>query len=332
MFSYRSIFKKALEVVWENKYLWFFGFFASFLVGGGYLRMAFGRIDASFAQKSFFMGWSKLISSDLLGLGVLRDIGSAFEQAPAASFFALVFLLILFILTAFFIWLAVVSHIALINNSAKAIQKDKKSDVKEGIEAGMSNFWPVLGIVLASRLFCAFLAAFIGLPLIFIQYNSGLAFNTLYLLMFLVFLPVALAIGFIARYASAYVVIKGKKFIEALEKAWKLFIDNWLVSIEAAALIFIVNLGLSFLIVLFVLVLGVPYLAFAYAISLLLASVAAPFAIFAPAMSAGIVIATVLMVVLGSALTVFRISSWTGVFLKLDDKHPSLSKIMRIFG
>ncbi len=327
MFSYRSTLKKAFEVIWNHKYLWFFGLFATFLANGSHFRLAFGRIDQALFKESFLLNFGRIFDPV-----IFVNFGNAFKHDPMAAFSALVFLLILLVLFSFFVWLVVVSEIGLINNSATIIKKNKKTTLKEGVEAGISNFWPVFGIGLIGRAFVCFLLLFISLPLVFMDYGSGPAFNTLYILLFLAFLPVALIVSFMVKYASAYVILRGKKFIEAIEASWSLFLKNWLVSIEAAFIILFIQLIASLGVFLAVLVLAIPYLFIAYILTSLLSSLIIPAVTFTLMISIGIVLAVFLVVILGAALTSFRTVAWTNIFLELDSKHPTLSKLIRWFG
>lgn len=332
MFSYRAVLKKAFEVVWGHKYLWFFGFFATFLATGGHFNLAFGKVHQALFQERVLFDFAKVFDAKFISTDILINFGSAFQKDPTSAFTAMVFLLVFLVLIAFFCWLVVVSEISLINNSAITIKKNKKTTIKEGVDAGIANFWSVLGVNLMGKLFVLFLLAFVSLPLIFLSHQSNPVQDLLYMLLFLVFLPIALIISFIVRYASSYMVLRKKKFVEAMENAWNLFLNNWVVSIESAFIILFINAVVCLGVFLLVLILATPYLLLSYILAAFLASIIMPAATFSLMLSIGIVLAVFLVVIIGSALTSFRTIAWTNVFLELDSKHPTLSKLVRIFG
>ncbi|MBD3248385.1 hypothetical protein GF382_03820, partial [Candidatus Falkowbacteria bacterium] len=204
MFSYRKILKNSAGVVLKHKYLWFFGLFATFLNINGHYGMAFGKLEEGFLKSNFFVSFLGILNSGFSLKNVFANFGVAFRADPMTAFSSLVFLLIIFVLFLFFVWMVFVSEIALIKNSALII-KNKKTSIKEGVNAGMAHFWPVVGVNLIGKTFACFLVVFVGLPLFFIGPESSMAISILYFILFIIFLPIALIINFIIKYASAYI-------------------------------------------------------------------------------------------------------------------------------
>ena len=67
----------------------------------------------------------------------------------------------------------------------------------------------------------------------------------LFVFLFLIFVPVVVIISFVAKYAICYVVIKGYSLKKALAKAWKLFLDNWIISLEMSLTLLLLSFGVS---------------------------------------------------------------------------------------
>jgi hypothetical protein len=99
------------------------------------------------------------------------------------------------------------------------------------------------------------------LPLFFLSADNNAPINDLYwIITFIIFIPIAFIISFLAKYALSYVVLKKERLWSSLEKGWQLFIRNWLISLEMAFLIFAITIlvGLALFVVAFII--SVPFL------------------------------------------------------------------------
>jgi hypothetical protein len=165
----------------------------------------------------------------------------------------------------------------------------------------------------------------VSLPIILTAARpESAAANLFYVIAFIIFIPVALALSFIAKYAIAYIVIKGHGFMEAVKAGWQLFIKNWLVSVEMAFILFFINFFVGLLLVLTILTLTIPLLFLALA-AYKLTSLAGLWIVAVLALTMLLAI-----IILGGAmLATFQISSWTGLFIELTGKG-GISKIIRL--
>lgn len=324
MFLYRNILKKSLALTWRHKYLWFFGLFASLLSGAGRYNMSFSRMSKDWSS-NYFANFARLVRTGVLNGDILSNIGLLFRQDPISTTIYLVFSLIIVVLSLFLLWLVIVSQIGLINNSAKIIKnnKKKKTTIKEGVEAGTKSFWPVLGLNLVINTLICFLAILIGLPLIFITIRSGGGIELLYFILFIIFIPIALILSFLLKYAICFIVIRGRSFINSIGDAWRLFVKNWLISIEMAFILFFIDILFVMVLGLVVLVLAIPYLFIAFGLSSLIS-----LNLFWVMFVLGIVLAIFLVIVAGSMLTCFKLVAWTDLFINLTGRG-GLSKIIR---
>ena len=317
---YRNILKQSWALTWRNKYLWWFGIFAALLGNGGEFEILFNNTGGDPAQ-SLFPAWQRIMSTGIFSGHTLTNIGNLFRNDTLNMIFVLVVCLIALAIGLFLIWLVIVSQAAIVNNSA-AVIKQKKHALKDGLDSGILNFWPVLALNIIIKAAIYVLLVVISLPVIFYQGN----FNAVlfYIIALIIVLPVAIVLSFIMKYAVAYVVINKSKVIPAIQKGFRLFKKNWLISFEMAIILFFINLLVGLAIVLAILVLAVPFLflglIFYYSFSLV-GSWLIAFLAFASFLF--IVVAT------GAALAVFQISSWTGLFLELEKKSGA-SKLVRM--
>ena len=125
--------------------------------------------------------------------------------------------------------------------------------------------------------------------------------------MFIVLVPLALAFSLLMNYSIAFVVIKDQKMLEALKNGWKLFKNNWLISVEMAFMLFLINF-LFTLVIMFV-----SYLFFIIFIN-----------VFSLAMlPLGALVLLLFILMAGCALTTFQITAWTDLFIKLRQNKIS---------
>lgn len=331
MFLYRDILKKSLAITWDHKYLWFFGIFAALLGGVGQYSMSFSQMPESWSN-SFISALAIFFNGAANGQNILQNLILLFQQDPISMIILTAFILIVIVVSLFFLWLAVISQAGLINNSAKIIENDGKKDkttIKEGLTVGIKKFWVILGFnVIAASLTC-FFAALVGLPLVFLTPQSGLDVFLLYVLLFVLFIPLALIVSFLMNYSICFSVIKKHKFVDSFVSAFRLFEKYWLVSLEMSLILFMIDflvvvaLGIGFL------VLAIPYIFAARVLSLMVFIViGVDFSQWA--MMLGVLISLIVVVFAGAVVTCYKTAAWTDIFIHLVDKKGGTAKIARI--
>lgn len=324
MFLYRDILKKTWKVTWGHKYLWIFGFFAALLSGIGRYNVSFSRSPESW-NSSAFASLSNLIGEGLFTGKFFSSMAEYFKQDATFASIYLVFLIVVLFFSLLFLWLAVVSQGGLINNAVKIIKTGKKVSLKEGFSVGNRNFWQVLGINLITAALMSFFAALVGLPLLYAIAYYNPVVSLLYFLLFLLFIPLALIISFLGKYAICYKIIKKKSFVDSIVEAINLFSKNWIISIEMSLILFLIDIAAIFGGALIILSLSVPYRFLAIAAALTISPV-----IYWIAIGIGLVLAIVFIVILGSALVTFKTIAWSDMFVSLVDKKGNLPKIVRL--
>jgi hypothetical protein len=320
MSLYKTILGQAWKTTWNYKYLWFFGIFAALLGSGGEYEILF-RSFSSDASQAVFPGWQSIAET---GIFNIQNMGQAIKEDPLAFMTVIIIFLITLALFGFLIWLAVISQAALVNNAAGYIN-GKKNDFKSGIAKAGEKFWPVFSLNIIIKLVIYLAFVLVSLPVVLTAASQGpVAANLTYIIAFIIFIPVALALSFVVKYAIAYVIIKNSGFIESIKSGWQLFTKNWLVSIEMAFVLFLINFFVGLLLILMVLTLTIPFLFLSVA-AFKLANIAGFWLIATLAL----IIFLVIVILGGALLSTFQISSWTGLFIQLVNKG-GISKIARI--
>ncbi len=322
MFSYRSILKQAWNISWKHKYLWFFGLFASLAAAGGSIEYQIltknlnqNLVDGSYSHLSSILALGDIIKSFCLNLVNL------FSYDLVSILNAITLLLISLTLVVVFIWLAISSQAALVDNVKKIINPKKKLanlKIRDGLATGNKYFWSVLGLNILIKILVNLAFFIISLPLLFMILNEATILVVIYTLFFIIFVPVAVSLSLLVKYAIAYNVLENKSLITSLEKGWELFKKNWLISLEMAIILFIVNF-LAGIVVLIIISL------FLFPLFLLGAMFSITWLIILT-----VFLGLILIVIIGSLLTTFQIATWTDLFLHLTEKKGE-AKLERIF-
>ena len=319
MSMYRKIFKEALRATWRNKYLWFFGLFAALFGTSGDYEI----VSRLFTGDAGTFAWRTFVETNVLSLKSFSAISNFMVEDPLSFILTIFVGLFLLVLTIFLIWLAIVSQTALVTNAA-ALSAGKKSGFKEGVEAGNKNFWPVFGLNVFNKVLISIIFLIIGLPLALSAGNSIVAYNFFYLLVFIIFVPVAIIVSFIVKYAIAYKVIKNKSLFDSLQLSWNLFVENWLVSAEMAFILFIINFFYGLAVLLLMLILAAPFLFLALIFYYLTSFVG-----FWLVASFALILFFILIVLAGSYIAAFQIYAWTSLFVELTGRGAT-AKIVRL--
>lgn len=322
MFSYRSLLRQAWTVTWRNKYLWFFGLFASLTAAGGSWEY---KVLTQNLDKNLLSG-SYLHLSGLAVFGeLLRNLGLGLINLFKYDFLTILNTLSLLIITValvcFFIWLAVASQSALIDGVKKLFNPKKKipaATIRGSLTDGHRHFWPVLGLNLLIKILLGFISFLITLPILFLTLTNAPALTAAYVVLFIIFIPLGTGLALMIKYAICYKVLDSLSFVASLEQGWRLFKKYWLISLEMAVILFIITLivGGALLLILSALIMPLMMAGLIFKLSWLV--VLATF------------IAIVLIIFIGSILTTFQIANWTGLFLRLKE-GGILAKLERIF-
>jgi hypothetical protein len=318
---YRHILRDAWDVTKRNPILWVFGFFASFLGNGGIYELLIqgtGRLGL----RQDFGGYATVFGL----LPSWREIWRAITSLDGYSLATIMFLVLgIVTLAAVAIWVVVASQGGLIAGIRDA-GKDKKPEFGQLFNSGGEVFWPLLGLNILSRLATTVLFYLLLSVLILLLANGTMINSLLYLLAFLVLVPLTVIIGFIVMYAAAYVTLYRMRLIEAIESAVALFRTYWLVSLETAVILFALNVAVAFLLLLTLVSLGLGF--FAVFGFLLSSTGIGPWV----ALIGGSVVGVGILVAAGAGLATYQFAVWTLLFVRLNQRGVgAMAKLVRMF-
>jgi len=227
--DYWGIVTRSVRIAWDNKFLWFFGFFAAAGSGGGGGGTNWNAGDRGLNEiRDFFMSHAEVLVAMIMGLVIIW--------------------LILLVMN-------LISKGALLSciNRADAGERIR---FEEGWHAGVKAFWGMLGIAFISLL--AFLVVstvcVLAVALPMIGGAAGIAVGIFIgAVLFIPYLAFLFLLAFTVIYAEREYVIHGGGVADALARGWALTKTHfwqsmlmWLVSF-ASAMAFFISLMIALL-------------------------------------------------------------------------------------
>ncbi len=326
MLSYRAILKQAWKISWKYKFLWFFGLFASLVSFTAEMRVISQALNQEAGVRTL-NNIKMFIETGILSKEAWQNVIELFKVETVSMLIVFSILLLILAGVAFFAWLSTVSQIGIISSVNKIVKKRREVlNIRKGIRAGNKSFWPVFGMNVIIALTIGLISLLISYLLILAISQDQVSTILLYGLVFIVFVPISLFISFMFKYAIAYSVLENKKFCNSIKQGWRLFMRNWVISVEMAIILFVINIIVIALLS-FLSFVGFILL-FALAWSTVMAGLSSVFFWILLLLSG--LLPLVLIVLGGSILNVFQISSWTDLFVELR-KNKNTSKLERIF-
>ena len=247
----------------------------------------------------------------LPGLATIRALIS-FSPSPWASL--LIYSVVGLVLSAIFAWIVIMALGALVS-SVRAIDKGKDLDFPEALKTASKEFWRLLGVVVLVKLASLAAALVIGINLINYNRGSGMTGGIFFFLSFAIFGAITVIVSLVGVYSITAVIDSKIKVREAIHRGWRTFMDHWLISLEAGALILLVQLCVIVLTAGAILVLSVPFMA------LLLITAYLNLPVLAVIVGSLAAISVVLAMCLVAAfLTTFQVSVWWQLWHKFGEK------------
>jgi len=311
---YRQILQKAWQITKKLPYLWPLGVFAAFLGNGG-------EYQVLFRQSNFVSNQPEILSLWKENLSVLMPNFNVSGTDVVFLFFTIVITLAIL---AGFLWLIISCMGGLIKGAALS-KNDEKSSFKKLLMLGSKKFWSILGLNVIAKVIVYGILILILTPLMIASFSQGNnALNiAIVALTFLVFIPITIVVSLVTKYAAADVMLGGQKMWPGFKNGWRLFSANWLVSLEMAFVIFVINIFVGFLYILASILIFSPFFFFG-----IINTINAP-ELFNILIYTSITILLILSAFVGAWLATFQTSSWTLLYLRLTEGGKVYSKIVR---
>lgn len=319
---YRQVIKDAWHLAWHNKTLWLFGFFAGILINGGVYDMGLKMFSRVTTASITWDSISQNIVPPFTFFSDFTSIVAPIDQFGLMSIWVILVLVSIAALGLFMIWLSIVSQGTLIG-IIPMVQKKKKDVFRPAFQTGLEKFWPLLGINALLKVIIALIVLFTSFPLVLLISQSALLNALLYLLSFIIFIPLAIIVYFIAILSSCYIVLRNKSFAKSILLAWELFKRNWLICLELGFLLFVVGFLVGLAILLLFLLASIPIVLLLLAALALGSQIASLIVIILAVM-----VLVALVVLSGAFIVCFHYTAWVMLFERLT-KKGGLSRLVR---
>lgn len=235
--DYLKIFRDAWKITWNNRFLWWFGFFM--LASGGANFNYFSSRDEKSNQD--WQAFTEKIH--------LQQFFSEHFTLIVVGLFALIMLCLIFLILNF------IGRGALIKSTQK-ILKNEPANFKTGFQDGKRYFGKVFSIFFFSGLVLAicFVVLLTPIAILFVE-KSYIIATILAIFAITILIPLLILTKYIQTYACFYVVLADLKPWLAVENAYAIFKKNILASIIMSLLL--IPLGILSLFVLIAIALAV---------------------------------------------------------------------------
>lgn len=226
--DYQKIFKRAWEIVWNNKFLWLLGLLAG---GGGWSGAQYSSSanPADWQKFKDFQNTTPTDSSQLVKASV-KSVGQVLGESTSGWHPTVIFWLILgFILALIllFVYLGITARGGLIKSVAKTYE-DEPISLKFAWSQGHKYFWRLLSLsvlLLAFVMIVVFgLVTPVALLAIFSFKIPAIILGVIFGLLFIVTM---FYLSAIVPLAEQMIVIKRKRPLEAIFHAAEFFNKNW---------------------------------------------------------------------------------------------------------
>lgn len=307
---YRPMLKIAWQVTWRNKFLWFFGLFAALIGNGGAFNLGIKNLNRVEEGGTWLSNMKEIMHSWTLRF---NPVGLK-EAVVAFDALAVTLIIIVIAIVILLIWLAVSSQGALVTGIS-GVLRSRPGKFGEVFHKGTSKFWPVLLLNVVFSVGITAILVLLSLPFFILYVNSRESYiwqTMILILSFIVYVPMAVIFSLVINYALIYVMTEGKHIADALKEAWKLFAKNWLISVEAGLVLFLVNVLTSLLLVVVVVFVALPFVLLG-----LIASALASNGFFWLVVVLGLLTFIAMLFLYGAMWNVFQMTSWMLLFEKL---------------
>lgn len=226
-------------MTWQNRYLWWLGFFMAF--SGGSIRMFNFSSSGENSSQDLEKIWN-FISSNLDWI------------IPSVVF--------LFLLFIFLMILGTIARAGVIR-AVEKIEKKENFGFKDAMREGKKYFWKLFFLGAILLIVLSLILAVMAMPIVLLFVaHSYIIGGILTFIAILIFIPLATIFAFIKIYGQLYIVLGKISLKASIENAYRLFLKNILKSL-IMALIFIplsilMSFAVLFLALIIVIIFGIP--------------------------------------------------------------------------
>lgn len=322
---YRVILRDAWQAVRSRKDLWFWGIFAALLGSAGEYHFMMKTLGQVANQQAFTTEAINFLQAPPLTFDTWRALGVAFSSNLTATFTLLIIVLAIIAIVGFLLWLVIGSVVALIKAGSAAANGKTIPNLSEGMKAAHTHFGSTLVLFAFGRMITTLLVAVLVL-FGTLAARDLLVGGPMFVVAFLMLVPALFAVSFAVRFAVCAVVIDDSPLLTAIGRAKELVRAHWLVSLELALILSLINIAVGLVLVALTALLVIPFVVAAAVLAQLGAGIWSVWCLLF-----GVVLFLGMLFTFGGALGAYYWVVWSELFVKL--RQPGYqSKIKRMVG
>jgi hypothetical protein len=306
--NYIEIFKRAWQITWRNRYLWWFGLFLSLGSGG--------------------MGWNfNLPWYEKKEGGKLHFREEDFFNFLSTHAFWIVLVIIIFLtLVIILAVLRIISQAGIIK-SFSHIDKNEAASFGAGFREGKKYFWKMLSLGLILGMAMLSIIVVLAVPTIFLfVLNQGFLAIFTIIMAFFILIPLMIIFAFVSKFSFYYLILSNLSIFSSIERGYQLFKKNILPSVIMGLLFIPLGIALGIGIFAVIFAIAVPFTIIGLLAYLLLSKIGAILVVVA---GGTVVIAAAVFI--QSVYQTFSQTSWylffkeiSSVKIKEEEKQESV--------
>lgn len=305
---YRDVLKHAFINAWHERRYWPLAFFASILLTASSYDILLKSFDGIALQSARIAEGTGLPTA-AQALRAFADNASSVMNAA----FALQVVMVLAIVIMSVAALSCITQGGLVY-ALGAVKRGRKPTLREALGVGGGAFWPVAALNAVSLSAIWVLRFFVALPLYLALQQPNQINWTLYLVSFIVFVPLAFMVSIVQIFALNAMILQGAPAADAVLRGYLLFKKHWVVVVETAAILFAITVGLGIVFSGLVFVLLVPLVA-----TILTAAVLGSQALYVTALGVALGLLLLGLFAASAFATQLYYASWTYLYRKLGE-------------
>jgi len=233
---YRPILKQALKNIWQNKWLWFFGFFGAAISGASVRWTVLFNLSDWYSGRAGFVesfNYLRMFANWWESMKAIKNVPEAATAVGIVAVFALIILAIVFISIV-----SLASIIKIVNN-----KNTETFSVRKTVSQSIKKFWPLfwLNILIQAAFYLAFFIFIFVIVLPVMNNYDSIIGSLLYIVASIIFIIFSLSLSFIMMFSACYITEEGSRIMDALKKSLRLFYHHWVACVEISFILIFVG-------------------------------------------------------------------------------------------
>ena len=317
---YTGVIVDALSTAWRFKRYWLLAFFATALFTGGAMDVMFRTLDDVPSKAASFTTASQ--TGSLLLSGLKRFPLTPDGLINTVSGLQAIFALTLVILTI--LAFAVACQAGLVY-AIGAVQRGSKPSLAEALRVGGSAFWPVtaLNVIIHGSLWIVRFLTAIVVSMAIQGEASGIKQGATIFIFSLTFLFTYVA-NIVHVFSLNAMMLQGAHIREAIQRSLKLLQKHWLITLETAFLLIVIDLAVLFLVFGVYFMLALPFVTIMFTAAMFQSN-----SMFYAGLFMGLIAFLGLIFSAGGFTTQLKYAVWTYLYRRLGE-GGAFAKIHRL--